>query len=115
MPGKTVRLDSDDGRWLEMTFDGRSATARVGKADMAGEPFPFNFEHLSFVPRGMGYQAWGSGSHFTFRTASRGFAVEFQGPSDRSAAVVYLSEEQIDGLLEELGALMPSESRARLL
>ncbi|RYG22541.1 hypothetical protein EON82_16780 [bacterium] len=115
MPGKKVRLDSDDGRWLEMTVGRGRATARVGKADDAGEPFPFNFEHLSFVPRGMGYQAWGSGSHFTFRTGSRGFAVEFQGPNDRSAAVAYLSEEEIERLLDELDALRPSETRARLL
>ena len=115
MPGKTVRLDSEDGRWLEMTIGGEGATARVGKADSAGDAFPFSFEHLSFVPRGMGYQAWGLGSHFSFRTASRGFAVEFQGPNDRSAAIAYLSGEQLERLLDGLGAIVPSESRARLL
>lgn len=115
MPGKTVRLQSDDGRWLEMTVGSVRATATVGKAELAGEPFPFSFEHLCFVPVGMGYQAWGSGSHFTFRKGGSRFAVEFQGPGDRSAAICYLSEEEVGNLLDELGASSPASSRARLL
>ena len=114
MPGKTVRLKSDDGRWLEMTVGSRGATARVGKAELAAEPFPFSFEHLSFVPCGMGYQAWGSGSHFTFRKSSKGFALEFQGPDDRSAAIRYFSEAEVQNLLDELDVLAPADSRARM-
>jgi hypothetical protein len=115
MPGKTVRLHSDDGRWLELAVGGEGALAKVGKADLAGDPFPFSFEHLSFVPCGMGYQAWGEGSHFTFRKASSGFAVEFQGPYDRSAAVHYLSEEQVQTFLDDLDPLAPSDARVRML
>ena len=115
MAGKTVRLQSDDGRWLEMTVGKEGATAKVGKAEFAGEPFPFSFEHLSFVPLGMGYQAWGSGSHFTFRKSSTGFAIEFQGPNDRGVAVSYLSQAEVEELLDHLAALTPSDSHARLL
>ena len=115
MPGKTVRLQSDDGRWLEMTVGSTGATAKVGQAELAGEPFPFSFEHLSFVPFGMGYQAWGLGSHFTFRKSSRGFALEFQGPDDRNAAICYLSELDVRSLLEELDYLTPLDSHARML
>jgi hypothetical protein len=97
-----------------MTVGSRGATARVGKGELAGQPFPFSFEHLSFVLYGMGYQAWGSGSHFTFRKSARGFALEFQGPEDRSAAIRYLSEAEVQDLLDELDVLAPVDSRARM-
>ena len=115
MPWRMARLESDDSRWLEMTVGVRGSTARVGKGDLAGAPFPFSFEHLSFVPLGLGYQAWGTGSHFTFRKAAQGFAVEFQGPDDRSPTVRYLSDEEVQALMDSLDPLAPSETRAHLL
>ncbi|RYG44071.1 hypothetical protein EON79_15715, partial [bacterium] len=76
MQGKTVRLESDDKRWLELNVEDAAATARVGDS----EPFPFSYEHLVFVASGMGYQAWGGGGHFAFRRELGGVVVEFQGP-----------------------------------
>ncbi len=104
MEGKTVRLESDDGRWLEMTVHDDQAVASVGGA----EPFPFSFEHLGFVVRGMGYQAWGSGSHFAFRHEPKEVVVEFQGPGDRHAAVCRLSEERMRATLDALDVFAPS-------
>lgn len=111
MPERTIRLTSDDQRWLEMTVDRNRATARVGQ----GKPFPFNFEHLGFVAYGMAYQAWGSGSHFIFRKAGRGFATEFQGPHDRSPAVCYLSDSELESILSELAPHTSRKTRARML
>lgn len=116
MEGKTVRLDSDDERWLEMTVQDDRATARVGGAQGVGESFPFSFEHLGFVARGMGYQAWGSGSHFAFRHEPRGVVVEFQAPGDRGAAICRLTQEGMRATLDALDVFAPSgAARASVL
>lgn len=111
MPGKTIRLTSDDQRWMEMTVRGTQATARIG----GSEPFPFSFEHLGFVAFGMSYQAWGAGSHFVFRKSNDGFLVEFQGPKDRSPAICRLSEPDLQSILTELEARPSLEARVRML
>ena len=110
MKEKRVRLESGDGRWLELTVEGEVASARVGEAT----PFPFSYEHLGFVPSGMGYQAWGGGSHFAFRRASGGAVVEFQGPDDRNAAVCRLDEARLRETIEGLDEFRPSENGASM-
>lgn len=112
MEAKTVRLEGGDGRWLELTVKNDRAVARVGEA----EAFPFSFEHLGYVVRGMGYQAWGSGGHLAIRRAAGGYVVEFQGPDDRTAATCRLSEERLRETIDALDALAPAEAtRARML
>ncbi len=111
MFGKTIRLTSEDQRWIELTVDGASATARVGE----GPPFPFSFENLGYVMFGMSYQAWGSSSHFVFRKVSTGFAVEFQGPQDRSPAVYRLSEKEFRSVLSRLETRSSLEARVQML
>ena len=104
MEVRTVRLESDDKRWLELRVEDGGASARVGDT----ESFPFNYEHLGFVASGMGYQAWGGGSHFAFRRAPGGAVVEFQGPGDRNAAVCRLSDARLRETIDDLDALLPS-------
>lgn len=111
MERRMTRLEGDDGRWLELRVEGDKATAQIGEA----EPFPFSYEHMGYVARGMGYQAWGGGSHMVFRREPGGFAVEFQGPKDRFAAVCRLSGEQLRAVIDALDAFMPSDSRASVL
>ena len=111
MQGKAVKLVSDDGRWLEMTVRDDRASARVGES----EPFPFSFENLGYVARGMGYQAWGAGSHFTFRHEPNGVVVEFQGPGDRGAALVRLSQDRLRAAIDDLDALAPAAVRASVI
>ena len=111
MEAKTVRLEGGDGRWVELTVQDDRALARVGDA----EPFPFSFENLGYVAHGMGYQAWGGGSHLAFRRAPGGVAVEFQGPDDRCPALCRLSDEGLRATIDALDVLAPSEPRASVL
>ena len=111
MEPRTLRLEGDDGRWLDLRVEGPYATAKVGEA----EPFPFSFEHMGYVARGMGYQAWGGGSHMAFRQESDGVSVEFQGPKDRHASVCRLSEDRLRSTIDALDALAPSRSHVVVL
>ena len=105
MKGRTIRLESEDRRWIELTVSGARGMAKVGDT----EPFPFNYEHLLFVASGLGYQAWGGGSHFAFRPDGARVTLEFQGSHDRSASICHLSLEHLESLLEELqGVRQPS-------
>lgn len=111
---KMVRLHSDDERWLELKVQSTGASACVGNARGASETFPFSFDNLGLVVHGMGYQAWGSGSHFSFRHDSNGIVVEFQGPTDRSAAICRISHDRLTSTLDDLDA-RASRSRASVL
>lgn len=92
-----------------MRVEGDQAIARVGDS----ESFPFSFEHLGFVGCGLGYQAWGPSSHFAFRQAPNGVVVEFQGPGQRGAATVYLSDEGLRNVIDALN-VYASSGRASL-
>ena len=98
MEPRTVGFESNDGRTLRLTVEGGCATARVGDS----EPFPFNAEHLGYVGRGMGYQAWGNGSHMAFRCELNRVVVEFQGPHDRGVIHCRLSAEEFLGKIKAL-------------
>ncbi len=111
MRTRTVRLESDDGRWLELRVEDSRALARVGEA----EPFPFGFENFGYVANGMGYQAWGEGGHFAIRRAPGGVAVEFQGPDDRKPALCRLDAKRLRETLDALEISVPSEPRATLI
>ena len=111
MERKTVRLEDEDGRWLEMTVEDERATARVGTA----EPFPFRFDNLAYVARGMGYQAWGEGGHFACRSEIGGVAVEFQGPDERHPAVIHLSNDDLRSTIDRLDAFAPARSSVSVL
>ena len=106
---KTVRLESDDGRWLELRVESLRAFACVG----AAEPFPFSFEHLGYVGLGLGYQAWGAGSHMVFRPSEEGVVVEFQGPNERFPALCRMSMNQLRATVDALNLV--SNSRATVL
>lgn len=107
MEPRTAGFESDEGRTLRLEVKGRRATARVGDA----ESFPFNFEHLAYVERGLGYQAWGNGSHMVFRCEYGRVVIEFQGPNDRGLSLCRLSEAQFRAKVDLLGA---STIRARV-
>lgn len=115
MQSKKVLVRSEDERWLELTVGDDRATARVGGPKGVGEPFPFSFENLGYVLGGIGYQAWGGGSHFSLRREKGGFAVEFQGPFDRGAAVCHLSTDAMRTKIDELDLLAPSAPRASMV
>ncbi|GEM_PF-4389259 len=111
MERRTVRLHSEDGRWLEMTVQGDRAIACVNGA----EPFPFSFENLGFAAQGMGYQAWGTGGHFTVRHERAGVVVEFQGPGEKSFAASRLSLESFREKIDEMDALALSGGHASMI
>lgn len=111
MEAKRVRLEGGEGRWLELVVEDNRAIARVGEA----EPFPFSYEHLGYVARGMGYQAWGAGGHVAFRRAPGGVVVEFQAPGERSAATCRLSDERLRETIDALDAFAPSGPRVSVL
>ena len=115
MERKTVRLNSEDGRWLEITVQDDRALARVGSPTGVAEPFPFRFDNLGYVARGMGYQAWGDGGHFSFRSEIGGVAVEFQGPDERYPAVVHLSQDDLCSTIDRLDAFAPVRSGVTVL
>lgn len=101
MERRTVRLQGGE-RWLEWTVGERSADARVGGPSGVSEPFAFSFEHLGYVPLGLGYQAWGESGHFAVRRDGKGFAIEFQNRIDRGLGVCRMSAEEFAGALRQL-------------
>jgi len=115
MLGKTVRLEGDNGRWVAFTVEVEGATAQVGHEGIAGESFPFSLENFGYVLKGLGYQAWGGGSHFTFRRTGEGFALEFQAAGDRCPAIRHLKKEELAKLIHELAPLSPRIVRATVL